>query len=107
MVDYAAAVDDDMLAALDVPKGGRRIVSAAEKASVMERLQGYNSQVGSSCRQAAVALVQADTVPTATLQQGSRSVMGCGWYCCEKHRLLCMISSAVEPGLVHTLCGRD
>jgi hypothetical protein len=51
MVDYAAAVDDDMLAALDVPKGGRRIVSAAEKASVMERLQGYNSQV-SSCRQA-------------------------------------------------------
>jgi hypothetical protein len=52
MVDYAAAVDDDMLAALDVPKGGRRIVSAAEKASVMERLQGYNSQVGSFCRQA-------------------------------------------------------
>jgi hypothetical protein len=51
MVDYAAAVDDDMLAALDVPKGGRRIVSAAEKASVMQRLQGYNSQVG-FCRQA-------------------------------------------------------
>lgn len=24
MIDYAATVDDDMLAALDVPKGGRR-----------------------------------------------------------------------------------
>jgi len=24
MIDYAAAVDDEMLAALDVPKGGRR-----------------------------------------------------------------------------------
>lgn len=46
MIDYTAAVDESTLAALNVPKGGRRVVSVEERAAVMEKLTGYESQVG-------------------------------------------------------------
>jgi sugar/nucleoside kinase (ribokinase family) len=60
MVDYAAAVDDDTLAALNVPKGGRRVISVQERAQVMEQLQGCDSQVstGGSLANSLVGIAQ-------------------------------------------------
>jgi hypothetical protein len=45
-VDFAASVDDGMLGSLNVPKGGRRVISVPERAQVMQLLEGCDSQVG-------------------------------------------------------------
>lgn len=45
-VDFTAAVPDDLLAAMRVDKGGRRIISLAERHEAMEALEeaGCESQ---------------------------------------------------------------
>ncbi|WIA33033.1 hypothetical protein OEZ86_006190 [Tetradesmus obliquus] len=45
MVDFAASVDEGMLQSLNVPKGGRRVISVPERAEVMQLLDGCDSQV--------------------------------------------------------------
>lgn len=45
MVDFSAAVDDSFLDQLDVEKGGRRIISVEERASVLQQLDGSSYQV--------------------------------------------------------------
>ncbi len=82
-VDFAASVDDDVIEACIVPKGGRRVISVEERAHVIEQLSGLPSRLsaGGSLANTLVGLARLGAAQTGSSsssisKQGLRVAMG-------------------------------
>lgn len=60
IVDFSASVNDDFLNAVDVPKGGRRVISVSERGEILSNLDGdaYRVNAGGSLSNTLVALAR-------------------------------------------------